>query len=49
MYHIFIHSSVDGCFSVLAIVISAAVNTGVRVSFQIIIFSGYVSRSGILG
>ena len=39
MYHIFfIHSSVDGhlgCLHVLAIVNSATVNIGVRVSFQI--------------
>ena len=45
MYHIFfIHSSVDGhlgCFSVLVIVNSAAVNTGLHVSFWIIVFSGY--------
>ena len=44
------HSSVDGrvgCF--LAIVNSAAVNTGVRVSFQIRVFSEYVPRSGIAG
>ena len=51
MHHIFfIHSSVDGhlgCFYVLAIVNSAAVNIGVHVSFQIMVFSGYMSRSGI--
>ena len=37
MYHIFfIHSSVDGhlgCFSVLVLVNSAAINTGLHVSF----------------
>ena len=53
MYHIFfIHSSVDGhsgCFHVLAIVNSAAVNTGVHVSFRIMVFSGYMPRSGIAG
>ena len=53
MYHIFfIHSSVDGhlgCFHVLAIVNSAAVNTGVHVSFQIMVFSRYMPRSGIAG
>ena len=53
MYHIFfIRSSVDGhlgCFHVLAIVNSAAVNTGVRVSFWIMVFSGYMPRSGIAG
>ena len=38
-----------GCFHVLAIVNSAAVNTGVHVSFQIIVFSGYMPRSGIAG
>ena len=51
MYHIFfIHSSVDGhlgCFHVLDMVNSAAVNTEVHVSFQIMIFSRYMPRSGI--
>ena len=53
MYHIFfIHSSVDGhlgCFHVLAIVNSAAVNTGVHVSFQTMFFSRFMPRSGIAG
>ena len=53
IYHIFfIHSSVNGhlgCFHVLAIVNSAAVNVGVRVSFWIIVLSGYMPRSGIAG
>ena len=52
MYHIFIHSSVFGhlgCFYVLAIVNSAAVNIGVHVSFGIMFFSGYMPRSGIAG
>ena len=53
MYHIFfIHSSVDGhlgCSHVLAVVNSAAVNIGVHVSFHIVVFSGYVPRSGIAG
>ena len=53
MYHVsFIHSSVDGhlgCFHVLAIVSSAAVNIGVHVSFGITVFSRYMPRSGIAG
>ena len=53
MYHsFFIHSSVDahlGCFHVLAIVSSAAMNNGIHVSFAILVSSGYMSRSGIAG
>ena len=53
MYHIFfVHSSVDGhlgSFHVLAIVNSAAVNIGVHVYFQIIVFSEYTPRSGVAG
>ena len=53
MYHIFfIHSSVNGhlgCFHVLAIVNSAAMNIEVHVSFGIMVFSGYTPRSGIAG
>ena len=53
MCHIFfIHSSVEGhvgCFHVLAVVNSAAVNIGVHVSFRIraFVFFGYTPRSGI--
>ena len=52
VYHNFIHSSVDehlGCFHVLAIVNSAAVNDGIRVSFSVLVSSGYMARSGIAG
>ena len=53
MCHIFfIHSSVDGhlgCFYDLAIVNSAAMNTGVHVSIWIMVFSRYMPRSGIAG
>ena len=53
MYRVFfIHSSVDGhpgCFQVLAVVSSAAVNIGVRVSFSIMMSSGCKYSSGIAG
>ena len=53
MYHnFFIHSSVDvhlGCFHVLAIVNSAAMNNGIHVSFSTLVSSEYMPRSGIAG
>ena len=53
MYHNFlIHSSVDGhlgCFHVLTIVNSAAMNDGIHVSFSVLVFSGYMPKSGIAG
>ena len=53
MYHnFFIHSFVHGqlgCFHVLAIVNSPAVNNGICVFFSILVSSGYMPRSGIAG
>ena len=52
VYHIFMHLFADGhigCFHVLAIVISAAVNIGVHVSFSILVSSGYMPISGNAG
>ena len=52
MYHNFIHSSVDGhlgCFHVLAIVNSAAINNEIHVSLSILVSSGYMPRSGTAG
>ena len=53
MYHNFlIHSLIDGhlgCFHVLAIVNSAAMNDGIHVFFSILVSSGYMPKSGIAG
>ena len=52
IYHIFIHRPMDfylGWSHLLAMVGSAAVNNGMHVSFQIMVFSGYMPRSGIAG
>ena len=53
MYHnFFIHSSVSehlGCFHVLAIVSSVAMNNGIHVSLSILVSSGYMPRSEIAG
>ena len=51
MYHnFFIPSSVNlGCFHVLPIVNSAAMNNGIHVSFSILVSSEYMPQSGIAG
>ena len=53
MYHSFlIHSSADGhlgCFHVLAIINSAAMNNWVHVSLSDLVSSMCISRSGIAG
>ena len=53
MYHnFFIFSSLDGhlgCFHVLAVVNSAAVSSGIHVSFSVLVSSRYVPGSGIAG
>ena len=53
IYHnFFIHSSVDGhlgCFHVLAIVNSAAMNNRIHASLSILVSSVYMPKSGIAG
>ena len=53
MYHnFFIPSSVDGhlgCFHVLVIVNSAMMDSVIHGSFSILVSSGYMPRSGIVG
>ena len=53
MYHnFFIHSFVNGyigCFHVVAIVNSAAMNNGIHMSPSILVSSGNIPRSGIAG
>ena len=47
-----IYSSIDehlGCFHVLAIVNSAAMNTGVQTSVFIMVSSGYMPSHGVAG
>ena len=52
MYHTLIHLSVDGhlsCFHVMAFMNSAAVSKEVHGSSSVIVFSRYMTRSGIAG
>jgi len=52
MYHIFIHSFIDGhlgYFHLIAIVNSVTMNTGVHILFQIMDSSVYMPRSWIAG
>ena len=47
----FIHSANRhlGCFHVLAIVNSAAMNNGIYVSFSVLVSSGYMTKSEVPG
>ena len=46
-YHNFIHSSVNDCYHVLAIVNRTAIDIGVHVSFWTTVLSGYMARDEI--
>ena len=49
-HNFFIHSSVSGhlgCFDVLAIVDSTAMNNGMQVSFSILVSLGYETNLGV--
>ena len=50
-HSLFTHSSVDGhlgCFHVLAVVNSAAVNNGIHVSFSILVSLGCIAKLFLL-
>ena len=52
LFHSFIRSSVNGhlgCFHILVIIDSTAMNTGMHVSFWVMFQSGYMVSSGISG
>ena len=52
LYHIIIHSPVgglSGCFYVSTVVDVAAMNTGVHISFRIVVSQGHMPRRGIAG
>ena len=40
-----------GCFHTMALINSAAINTGIHISFwlRVFVFSGYMPKSGIAG
>ena len=50
MYHFFFRLSIDGllgCFHILVVVNSTSLNTGVHMSFSILVFFRFVPSSGI--
>ena len=52
MHTFFVHASVDKhlvCLHVLTVVSSAAMNVGVHIIFQIMVFCRYMPRNGISG